>query len=322
MKTYFLSAIVFQILFANRLLGQPVTNNLVLWLKADVAVVTNSSGNITSWADQSGLAHHATQTNSGQCPTLINSAINGLPVARFNGANSWMNLSGQILSSNIHSIFCVVSYASTGTSHREIFSNWQGTNGYNSVYLGFINQNPIQARFTDYLSINGSGNVSVASNHCIITAVNGFTNTTVYQDRNLILSTNQPLPSTLILTSPYVIGRQGANNNNEYWTGDIAELLIYNTELTVPQRMLVWSYLENRYASLVSASITNADNSSVNIAWNTVVGKAYEVQSAPQLATDLWVDQNAPIPGSGLSTNISDATTGSSSKFYRVFSWP
>src|SRR5882757_2709243 len=40
----------------------PVTNGLQLWLKADVGITKNASGQVTAWADQSGFGNNAVQT--------------------------------------------------------------------------------------------------------------------------------------------------------------------------------------------------------------------------------------------------------------------
>src|SRR4051812_33692089 len=39
----------------------PITSGLQLWLDADTGVTTNGSGQVTTWADQSGLGNNATQ---------------------------------------------------------------------------------------------------------------------------------------------------------------------------------------------------------------------------------------------------------------------
>src|SRR3989304_1431184 len=61
-----------------------VTNGLVLWLKADAGVETNISGVITQWLDMTTNGNHAIATAG---PTLVPNAMNGLPLARFNGTS-------------------------------------------------------------------------------------------------------------------------------------------------------------------------------------------------------------------------------------------
>ena len=63
----------------------PPPLGMKLWLKADAGVQTNGSGSITNWLDQSGNANHVAQSVAGNSPSLVPSAMNGLPVARFDG---------------------------------------------------------------------------------------------------------------------------------------------------------------------------------------------------------------------------------------------
>ncbi len=66
--------------------SSPPTSGLVLWLRADKGVSTNSDGTVSEWADQSGLGNNALQTNSANAPLLV--VTNGKPALEFNGTSS------------------------------------------------------------------------------------------------------------------------------------------------------------------------------------------------------------------------------------------
>src|SRR5437899_1363127 len=68
-----------------------VTNGLQLWLKAD-AGVTATAGKVTAWADQSGHGNNAAQTMADMSPLLVNDAINGKPVLRFDGVDDFLEV--------------------------------------------------------------------------------------------------------------------------------------------------------------------------------------------------------------------------------------
>src|SRR5665213_3499252 len=62
------------------------SGTLQLWLKADVGVVTNSSGIVSQWQDQSGHANHASQSKSNNKPWLVYPPnLGGKAAVRFNG---------------------------------------------------------------------------------------------------------------------------------------------------------------------------------------------------------------------------------------------
>ena len=62
------------------------SGSLQLWLKADAGVVTNGSGYVSQWQDQSGNANNAFQSTASQQPSLVAaSGLFGRAVVRFNG---------------------------------------------------------------------------------------------------------------------------------------------------------------------------------------------------------------------------------------------
>jgi len=259
----------------------PVTNNLALWLRADLGVIANATGHVAAWADQSGAAHDAAQTVFGQQPLLITNGLGGQPLLRFNSAaGDYFNLNGQVVTSQQFTIFAVVSDTGTGTGNREVFSEWASTNGLTSVYFGTTQNNPVRARLTDYLYINGVGTVAQPAADFLYTGVAGATNALIFQNQNLIASTNTPL-SPRILTSSYVVGRQGTDNG-EYWQGDIAEILVYNAEMSASQRAQVWSYLLARYSQPVITSQPQSQTVAIggsvvfSVAAPTVVSGTYQ----------------------------------------------
>ena len=69
-----------------------VTNDLAVWLRADAGVTTNASGGVTQWADQSTNANNAAQITDAAAPLLINGALSGRPVLRFDGGDDFLNV--------------------------------------------------------------------------------------------------------------------------------------------------------------------------------------------------------------------------------------
>ena len=67
-------------------------SGLTLWLAADHGISCDSSNRINEWFDQSGNTNNATQGNSGNQPLYTTNSLNGLPVVRFNGTNSYFSL--------------------------------------------------------------------------------------------------------------------------------------------------------------------------------------------------------------------------------------
>jgi hypothetical protein len=136
----------------------------------------------------------------------------------------------------------------TDNTFREVFSNWDFSNTVTSVFLGTVKGNPVRARFTDNFggsdhpyNQQGVGSITDQAWHFIFTGVSGAEDAVVYQNIYPLAAKGSPL-TPRNLTIPYVVGRQGALNG-EFWHGDIAELLIYDRELSAAELQQVWSFL-------------------------------------------------------------------------------
>jgi hypothetical protein len=227
----------------------PITEGLSLRLGADHGITFNASSKVTSWLDQSGAGHSATQSSASSQPTLVAGALNGLPVVRFSGSQ-YLSLSGQVLTSQVFSIIVVTRDVSTSTSYRELFSNWDSAYGGTSVFFGTTAQSPVRARFTDDFGGSATGQTGVGTitnpdAPFIFSAVSGSNQIAVYQNARAISNRLTAL-TTRTLTGNYVLGRQGSLNG-EYWSGDIAEMLVYNRELAADELASVWQFLLAKY---------------------------------------------------------------------------
>ena len=222
----------------------PVSTNLALWLNADQGVVTNSNGQVTSWADESGNNHNGTVQGSGL--TLVKNAIDGQNAVQFTGSGDLL-LSGQVLTSQQYTVLAVVTDTHTNTSFHEVFSDWNSSNGITSVFLGTTNNTPDRARFTDYMggaedpnhTQTGVGSIASPTQPFVLTGVSATGDASIYQDQTLIADKGSAIP-TRNLSDTYYVGDQGSAAA-EYWQGDISELLVYNSALSQAQLAADWS---------------------------------------------------------------------------------
>jgi hypothetical protein len=124
---------------------------LALWLEAGASVTTDPSGGVLAWTDQSGAGHDASQANPSSRAQLVSGALNGNPVLRFNGTTSFLNVTGQVLTSQQFTVFAVVNDLGVSDyAYREVFSNWYPlANEDSSVFFGLAHENPTRARLTD-----------------------------------------------------------------------------------------------------------------------------------------------------------------------------
>jgi|HubBroStandDraft_5_1064220.scaffolds.fasta_scaffold20176_2 hypothetical protein len=231
----------------------PPKSGLVLWLEADKGLATDGS----SWSDQSGKGHDATAV-SGEMPTYVAAAINGLPAAQFNG-NSAMTIAGSVLTSQQFTIVAVATDVSTydgnNLEFREIISNWSSSTGDQSIFLGDLWTNASgktkdRFRFTDAVGGADQGDAGVGqlkrpAEAFILSATSAAGGVAVQLGTKVQYQSETPL-STRDLTAPWYLGRQ-AQADVEHWNGYIAEVLVYDNALSDKDLKKAIKYLKAKW---------------------------------------------------------------------------
>jgi hypothetical protein len=197
---------------------------LQLWLRADAGVV-GQSGDF--WADQSGNANHAFQASGGAIPRLVPNAVNGLPVMRFDGNNDYLQFTTRL--TTIQTVFWVVKEDAAATSaYRSLLGDSFSRDFYGGV---------------------GAPGPLWRGNCCenFQRVVNGQT----FIDGLSVNGTVATRPRTMSVISVVTTGDTAANYfgwmDNQYWWGDLAELIIYNRALSAEERKAVEDHLRIKY---------------------------------------------------------------------------
>lgn len=215
-----------------------------LWLRAD-AGVTNSAGAVSAWADQSGNANTATQVTSGNRPAYVTNALNGLPVIRFDGMNSYFGITNFLAGTTEAEVLAVLKTA-TNPPPSPRFLWWLGTISWvaypttsGEIVEGFGTLTPYNigvpaqalTRYHLYEVSGSSGNWRAW--------ING-----VLQAQS---------PGNTYGVNPNGTYYLGRNPEGGYmFAGDVAEVLIFNRTLAADERVAVNGYLNGKYG-LVSA---------------------------------------------------------------------
>jgi hypothetical protein len=259
--------------------------NLVLWLEAG-AGVTNTANGVSGWADQSAYGNDA--ISQGSDPALITNAVNGQPAIAFDGFNTnylivpdsaSLSITGDI------SGFAVIAASAAGLAADQYPYIWSETNGnelriatdsygYNanfppppgtppnavqSVYGGHpIFQWGSDGRFGGSVGNNGY-NALPTSGYAIVcfsaSKLDGGSSETATMYLNGALystttSTGRPLVAT---DSSLFLGQDG--RGSYFLTGDIAEIMLFNSSLSATNLADIQAYLGTKYGiPLISAT--------------------------------------------------------------------
>lgn len=232
-------------------------SNLQAWFKADSLALSDGAA-VGTWTESSPNAYAATQAVAGQKPIYKANIVNGLPVVRFSSASSQYLDLGTVLGKPANFTTFAV-YQTTDASTRQdafgsIDSSYTGAKGW-----GLLDLNNSAAGCLAH------GWASDGTNSAWPRALSAITANTFYYTASAYVSggtssvpyINGVTPAYTVAggTTPasnsgtaysFSLGRAGAYNGN-YFSGDLAEVIIYNKALSNAERAQVEAYLKNKY---------------------------------------------------------------------------
>ncbi len=246
MMNYFFKRICCILLFAIFIVFAAFSQNLnspkdipglQYWLRADSGVVLNSA-TVSQWSDVSGNTRNAIQPTTAAQPLYVTSVseLNNKPVVRFDGLDDHLLINS---GDTVGSVFVV--------------SKWMGSlpdfSGYNSI----LTQQAYSSGTGLFIGQQGTSGFYAGNSDVLFGATDLYVNgqqtiSLAPLDKYKILGgVNSASPKVF---NDYVIGRFFEYTG--FWNGDIAEVIVYKTKLTVPQRKQVEQYLSNKYAPPVN----------------------------------------------------------------------
>jgi hypothetical protein len=236
-----------------------VTNGLQLWLKGDAGVQTSGSS-VTNWLDQSGNnnnASHSLGVFPTMDPTYVANGFNGQPVVRFDGINdslknNSLNLNGYTQVTG----FIVTRYRSLPTPGLEVPWFFNG-NGGGCSYC-FAENSPARPSGTFNYGISGSdGTETIYGSRPGDTNWTAFASSWTNNDFNSFINDGQDVVhgtgefTSIGQTQSSPDGTRftlGGHADNVFYADvDIAEILLYNRQLTAGERSDVFGYLAVKY---------------------------------------------------------------------------
>ncbi|MDB5284561.1 MAG: laminin proteinputative carbohydrate-binding protein, partial [Bacteroidota bacterium] len=234
-------------IFENSVLS-PLITNLKLWVKGDAGVVMDGSGKVSEWRDLSGNGNHFKQATFSARPTKSAASTN------FNGQNCITFTNAQFLTdvnnidgaaSSTYTIFTVSRM--TGASNFRLISsasaNW--LMGYHGGY-----QDKLYCE--GWMSSSGVLAVPTTVPHMYTVSSPGISPaTTSMWDYGVAVALPTPTAAGTSgnpRNGPGILQLNGnGGSTSESSSGEVAEVIYFNTTLTTAQRQLVEGYLAYKY---------------------------------------------------------------------------
>ncbi|MCW1925789.1 chitobiase/beta-hexosaminidase C-terminal domain-containing protein [Luteolibacter arcticus] len=226
---------------------------LVLWLKAEGQSYTDGQS-ATTWTDTSGRTNHGTAPSSSNRPVFKTNRINGKPAFQFSRSQSQefrLPTSGfkGMTSLNNYSLFAVSKWSGSGVPSG-IFGAWNTSDPTTETHLEVGTLGAVSFRTAAMNQIEAEA-ASTNDEWAVLSATVAGTQDSpmarLYKNGQMVGSRGQgPGPVPLSSLSQMAVGSSYSTGRN--FSGDIAELLLYDRPLNAPELAFLDVHLGSRYA--------------------------------------------------------------------------
>lgn len=256
-----------------------VTSNTALWLNGDSILASGST--MTGWKDASGL-NNSVNTIHGTAPTLATNAINYHPAANFVGTGGLYGPFTSTITSSDATAFVVMKANTTSTTSSGIFSvaaaSTVDSSNNNSAAFFARGTNAIYTMRNGAVLGNYSNANAIGQYHM---ATSLFTTSTANRDSFYVEGKAQTIgtySASAFAATRYAVGeRIGATTFGKYLDGQVAEVALFNRQMTVAEKYQVESYLALKYGfTLDQTTAKNYIASNGTTFWNAASNGSYK----------------------------------------------
>jgi hypothetical protein len=259
--------IIFHILFSNFSFSQTPggvpSGNLRGWFDANTGV-TLTGGAVSAWTDRAGIGN-ATQATAGERPSQTAAAINYNTTLTFDGTNDNLDLADRMATGATGaSVFAVAKQtATTGDSWGCIINGQANGPSWTGGGYGLVALNAANTSFGFYVRAYNANFVSFATTLAIPTVMGGVWNGTTanrveYFQNGGSKGTDAYAPGSVGDNGSTWIGAGDGAANNWSFYGNIAEVIVLNTGLSLINTLRVMSYLAIKYGITLTSNYTNS----------------------------------------------------------------
>lgn len=237
-------------------MSPPITTGLQAHYDADAIIGLADNDPIGQWDDISGNLRHVTASGTAR-PIYRTGVLNGKPVVRFDGVNDWLRFAGGLADrfSQPNTIYAVAQ-SNILTGVRPLYSGDLVGERHQLVIRGDDVGDPWRL-FAGTVRDVASADIN---SHFITTVWNGASS-------QFRLSGVQTNPGGTVGTQSLRLFSVGSDHaGTSFWSGDIAEILVYNAAHSAQEISDTEDYLETKWfggpisidvAQVIEAETTN-----------------------------------------------------------------
>lgn len=248
--------------FMGTIGAQIPLSNLKFWFDANI-IPGNDGDAIATWADRSGNGNNATQGTGANQPILKKNIINGNAAVRFNaggGTTRSFVLPNVMGSPSTAEMFVVVRADADPSAGSAVTGAWELSGNAGSVAWPFNDSTIYEtfgSKFANHLAIaNPVG--SLASAFKVYNVQSEFNNYPVRLNGQLI-----HVGTTNVVGFAGATRALGTDSGANFWRGDIAEVIVYSSALSIAGREEVHNYLAAKYGITITNPTTQLTPSGI-----------------------------------------------------------
>lgn len=302
----------------------PVSNGLQLWFKSD-SVLADSGSLLPAWLESSGNGRHANQSDVSKQPIYRTEGVNGQPYIQFKGVDEFLEINNSpFFNSEEFTVFTVAKHSATGDI-QPVFSSVHNNTGYAVIHSADNSKG--QAVWYD-----GSSGQAVTTGTNLVKNTDAHILTYTMDDTDadsdsdkviLFVNGDEKVSQTSIDYSPNLTGNFNIGKlGNDFFQGDIYEIIVYNRVLTVAERQEVEGYLSVKYGINLPAGHEYAgtgqyshDSRHVRVVFDKEMVAS---KQEPYGFLNQWRDTEMQIATEGVSGNTLTVTGGSPDEWFEI----
>ncbi len=225
-------------------------SGLIQWLRSDNVLLSGS--NVTTWKDISGSGNSA--SNASNQPTFVANAINGMPAINFSGSQFLQAPAGF---SNFTSGLTAILMAkpSSVSAGARLFDYGNGATSDNiimslpsSTGLTFSTYNSSTSS-----SATASSGATLGNFQILESLYNGSNTATLFVNGTQAAQSTSMQTLNSLIRSNNFLGQDNSGGNR--FNGQIAEMLLWNRQLSSAERTAVEGYLLSKYLQTSSNAV-------------------------------------------------------------------
>ena len=222
--------------------------NLQMWLKAD-SVTKDASNKVSVWSDSHTTGNDASQATAANQPLWVDNIINGHPVLRFSGTEFLDTVAIPALDTAEVTLFIVFKSEDSGIKQRLVINSYTvgATANNHKMWGSYITDGKVYSlgRKSDGSAILIGNKIRDEWNiHTYLKAAN-------FDFYNFLNASTVDSKSATADPTGHLFTRIGAVTEatpDQFFTGDIAEIIIYSRKLDDTERYSIEEYLNTKYS--------------------------------------------------------------------------